>query len=759
MASENNFSRRSFIATGSAAGAALVLGFYIRHERGLHEAEAQAFRPSAWIRISPDDTITVLVEIPEMGQGPRTVDTMMLADELEADVSKIRVEQAPVIPSTYKNLSTGGSGGTQDAWGYMRKVGAQAREMLIAAAAQQWQVAKQECRAENSTVIHGPSGRQLSYGALVGTASKLPVPKGEDIPLKQPKDYRLIGKAMARVDVPAKVNGSAAFGIDVRVPDMLFAVIARCPHFGGKLQSFDPSAARSTPGVRAVFEVPPIGFHPNFGVNLNVAGGVAVVADSTWAAMQGRKALKITWDKGPHAGESTESIRQKMLAGATAEPTVVWVNQGDAIGTLQKSKRKIEATYEMPFQAHATMEPMNTTVHVHRGGIEIWSPTQIGDIFQREVAALAGIRPEKATVHMMYCGGSFGRRYQWDYVAEAWQIAKEVKRPVQLLWTREDDMQHDFYRPYSFHRLAGALDDQGNILTWSHRIVSTPIRPVFDRPEELTPEHIASQERGSADVLPYGARNFRVDFFPVESAVPRAWWRSVSDSFNGVAVECFVDELAHAAHKDPYEFRLHLVREDRKVAPAHKTDDPALDTRRFREVLKLAAQKSSWGKPMPAGYGRGIACRYTFGSYIAHVAEVSVDNDGNVQVHRVVCAVDPGIAVNPDGIRAMVEGGTNFALTPVLQGEITIKDASVEQSNFDGYQVLRMNYAPEIEVHVVPSGAEMGGMGETAVSGTAPAVANAVFAATGKRVRRLPIDPAFLAGNMGKPAALTKMKI
>ncbi len=755
MRSENRLSRRTFIATGSAAGAAFVLGFYIHHERGSHEAEANGFRPNGWIRITANDNITVFVEIPEMGQGPRTVDTMMLADELEADVSKIRVEQAPVappayknlvLPSNYKNLRTGGSGGTQGAWDYMRKVGAQARETLIAAAAQQWQVAKQECRAENSTVVHQPSGRRVNYGALVETASKLPVPKAEDIPLKQPKDYRLIGKSIPRVDVPTKVDGSATFGIDVRVPDMLFAMIERCPYFGGKLRSFDASAAKAVPGVREVFAVEPIGFLPNPKVNANVAGGVAVVADSSWAAMQGRKALKITWDKGPHAGESTESIRQKMLAGASAEPTVIYVNQGDALQTLQKSKHKVEATYEMPFQAHATMEPMNTTMHVHRSGIEVWSPTQIGAICQQEVAALAGIPPDKVTVHMMYCGGSFGRRYQWDYVAEAWQVAKEMKRPVQLLWTREDDMQHDFYRPYSHHRLAGDVDESGNITAWWHRVVSTPIRPVFDSPEKLTPQRIASQERGS-DVNLYGASNFRVDYFPVESAVPRAWWRSVADSFHGVATECFMDELAHAAGRDPYEFRLRLLREDRKVKSSDESaDDPPLDTRRFREVLKLAAEKSNWGKKMPVGYGRGIACRYSFGSYIAHVAEVSVDKDGNVRVHRIVIAVDPGSAVDPDGVKAMAEGGTNFALTQVLQGEITIKDTCVEQNNFDGYRVPRMNHAPDIEVHIAPSGADLGGMGETAVSGTAPAVANAVFAATGKRIRRLPIDPALLAG-------------
>ena len=743
MGSENTISRRAFFATSGAAGAALVLGFYIHHEIGSQKSAADGFRPNAWIRITPDDNITLLVEIPEMGQGPRTADAMMLVDELEADLTKIHIEQAPVIPQTYRNLSTGGSGGTGSAWDYMRKVGAQAREMLIAAAAKQWHVSKHECRAENSTVVHQPSRRRVSYGALVETASKLSVPKAEDIPLKQPTAYRLIGKAMPRVDVPAKVNGSAAFGIDVRLPDMLFAVIARCPYFGGKLQNFDATAAKTLSGVRDVFAVPPIGFLPKINRNANVAGGVAVVADSTWAAIQGRKALNITWDKGPHAGESTDSLRQKLIAGTAAEPTVVWVNQGDALQTLQKSKRKIEATYEMPFQAHATMEPMNTTVHVHRGGIEVWSPTQIGGGLREEIAVLAGIPEDKVIVHMMYCGGSFGRRYQWDYPAEAWQVAKQVNRPVQLLWTREDDMQHDFYRPYSYHRLAGAVNESGNITAWWHRLVSTPIRTVFDPKEMLTPERIASQERGSADLMPYLVPNFRVDFYPVESAVPRAWWRSVSDSFNGVAMECFVDELAHAAGRDPYEFRLHLLREDRVVPQPRKDNgDPALDTRRFREVLKLAAGKAGWGKKMPAGYGRGIACRYSFGSYIAHVAEVSVDKDGEVRVHRIVIAVDPGTAVDPDGVKAMAEGGTNFALTQVLQGEITVKDTAVEQSNFDGYQVLRMNHAPDIEVHVAPSGTDIGGMGETAVSGTAPAVMNAVFAATGKRVRRLPIDRA-----------------
>jgi len=746
MFPENKVTRRAFLATGSAAGGALILGFFIRREYGPHHQQLKASGPNAWLRITPDDNITVLVEIPEMGQGPRTVDTMMLAEELEADISKIRVEQAPVIPDIYKNLNTGGSGGTGSAWNYMRTVGAQAREMLLAAAAQHWKVAKKECHTENGSVVHTPSGQRLSYGALAETASKLTPPKPEDISLKSPKDFRLIGKPIPRVDVPSKVDGTAVFGTDVRVPGMLFAVIARCPHFGGKLQSFDATNAKTLPGVRAVFAVPPIGFLPNIERNANMAGGVAVVADSTWAAIQGRKALKITWDKGPRSDESTASLRQRLRDGAAANPTLVAVNEGDVERMLRESTRKVDASYELPFQAHATMEPMNTTIHVRPERIELWSPTQIGDIIQQEIAGLSGLPSDKVTVHMTLCGGSFGRRYQWDYAAEAWQVAKEMNVPVQLLWTREDDMQHDFYRQCSYHRLLGALDSEGRIAAWSHRIVSTPIRPVFERPEKLKdPKHVASQELGGARVIPYQVANFRLDYVPVESPVPRAWWRSVEASFNAFAVECFVDELAHAAGKDPYQFRLSLLDQDRQVRDTMDAETAPLDTHKFRSTLQLAAERSGWGKPMPRGYGRGIACHYSFGSYLAHVAEVYVNKDGDVRVHRVVSAVSCGTAVNPDGVRAMTEGAANFALTPVLSGEITIKDAATEQSNFDSYQVLRMNNAPDIQAHILPSDEPPGGMGETGVPPLAPAVANAVFAATGKRLRRLPIDPTILA--------------
>ena len=746
MATENKISRRTFLATSGLTGAALVVGFYIHHEHSAHEA-AKEISPNAWLRITPDNRITVLVEIPEMGQGPRTVDMMMLAEELEVDPANIQVEQAPVDQDIYKNLVTGGSGGTGSAWDYMRKVGAQAREMLRTAAAQQWKVPKGECRAENGGIVHPSSGQRLSYGELVTAAMKLQVPRADEIKLKEARDFRIIGKDTPRVDIPSKVNGSAKFGIDVRVPGMLFAVIARCPHFGGKLQSFDGSAAKSVPGVRAVFTIPPMAdFDPRLKINPNVAGGVAVVANSTWAAMQGRKALKITWDKGPHADESTDSIRQRMQQGASGEPSIVIANRGDAAKALQSNPQKIEATYELPFQAHATMEPMNTTVHVRPDGIEVWSPTQTGNILQDEIATLSGFPLDKVTVHMLLCGGSFGRRYQWDYGAEAWLVAKQMNAPVQLLWTREDDMRRDFYRPYSYHRLAGALDAGGNIAAWSHRIVSTPIRPVFESPEAMKdPKRVARQELGIADIVPYQPANFLLDYSPVASPVPRAWWRSVAASFNGFALECFVDELAHLAGEDPLSFRMRLVPADRKLPNPRDPEDGSLDTTRFRNTLKLAAEKSGWGTAMGPGFGRGIACNFSFGSYIAHVAEVSVDKDGTPHVHRIVSAVDCATAVNPDGVRAMTEGGINFALTQVLNGEITIKDAAPEQSNFDGYQVLRMNDAPEVEVHIVPSDGDPGGMGETAVPPLAPAVANAVFAATGKRIRRLPIDPAFLA--------------
>ncbi len=728
--------RRAFIKTGIAGAAAFVVGFRIPECLRARTSNTAVFRPNAWIRITPDEQITILVEKPEMGTGLRTSLPMLVAEELEADWTKIRVEEAPAVPDLYQDLGTGGSGGVRKSWIYLRKVGAQTREMLLTAAAQQWGVEKGECRAENGAVLHRLTRRRLTYGQLVEPASRLPAFNCETAPLKAPNDYRLIGKSIPRIDVPAKVDGSAVFGIDVRVPGLMYAVIARCPHFGGKLAGLDDAAALAIPGVRRIFPVEPL---PR---RMNTAGGVAVVADNTWAAFQGRDALKITWDKGPFAGETTESLRRVARQLATEPATFVACEEGDPDGAAARSAKRVEATYELGFQPHATMETMNATIHVSAGRIEMWVPTQIPHLMLEELADLSALPRDAIAVHNTLSGGSFGRRYQWDYAAEAYQVGKETGKPVMLVWSREDDIQHDFCRQFVVQRLEGSLDSRGNVTSWKHRIVSTPIRATFDSDvSNQDPRHLASQELGGADVVPYAIPNYRIDFAPAPSRVPRAWWRSVENSFTGFGLECFVDELAHAAGKDPYEFRMNLLAEDAKLPAVMWTSDPPLERSRLRAVLQLAAERSGWGGPLPTGHGRGIAGFYSFNTYVAHVVEVSVAPAGTVKVHRVISAVDCGTAVNPDGVRAQIEGAVNFALTPCLTGEITIRECAVEQSNFHDFQVLRLNDSPEIDVHIVPSAAPPSGMGEPGVPPLAPAFANAVFAATGKRLRRLPVRP------------------
>jgi isoquinoline 1-oxidoreductase subunit beta len=727
MMPRTTLDRREFLKAGATG--ALILGFYATTRR---HPRPEVFTPNAWLRISADDEITVLVEKPEVGQGSRTYVPMMIAEELEVEWSAIRVEQAPTIPSIYQGLRTGGSAGVADTFIPMRQVGAQARELLLTAAAQQWGVEKRDCRAEHGSVVHRPTNRRLRYGELVVAASRLPPINLDTVALKRPSDFRFLGHPMPRTDVPSKVDGSATFGIDVRVPGMLFAVIARCPAFGGTLHSVDTAAATRVRGVRTVFPVPPL---PR---RFNTAGGVAVVADSTWAALQGRRALALQWNPPPGQSESTATLRAHVAHQSLAPPSFIPIDRGDAPGVLAASTRRLSATYESPFQAHATMEPMNTTVHVRDEAIEVWSPTQFADEVQGEIAELAGVPPDKVIVHMTLSGGSFGRRYQWDYAAEAWQVASRMRAPVQLLWTREDDMQHDFYRPYNFQRLAAAVDTEGRVVAWCNRIVTTPIAGSnlytgrIESPDTLRdPATIAALEWYGSDVTPYAIPHVRVEYTAAQSTVPRSWWRSVASSYTPFAKECFVDELAHASNHDPLAYRLALL------------TDPSPETARVRAVLTLAAERANWGQPLPKGRGRGIACR-AGDTCSAQVAEVSVADDGTVDVHRIVTAVDCGIAVNPDSVRAQIEGAVNFALTAVLTAEITIKDGAVRQSNFHDYPVLRINQAPEVDVHIIPSLAEPSGVGELGVMLVAPAVANAVLAATGVRVRRLPIDPHLL---------------
>ena len=717
--------RRDFLKAGG-----LIVGFTFG---GPPSLASPNFTPNAWLRIDVSGQVVVLVEKSELGQGIWTTLAMMVAEELEADWTKVRVEQAPAIPGVYENMSTGGSGSTIGSWDGLRQAGAQAREMLIAAAAQKWNVPKASCRAENGTVAHLDSGRRASYGELAELAASMPVLNRQVIALKDPKDFRLIGKSIPRTDIPAKVDGSATFGLDVRVPNMLYAVIARCPTFGGKPASYDAAAAKAVPGVRQVFEVPAL---PRLN---NTAGGVAVVADNTWAAIQGRKALNITWNRGANASESSDTLRLLAETQMRGLATYVSREDGDVAGAEASAAKLVEAVYEQPFQPHASMEPMNCVADVRPDRIEIWTGTQWPLSIQDSLAALSGLPKESITVHNQWSGGAFGRRGQWDYPAEAWQLSKEIGKPVKLVWTREDDFQHDFYRQLSFHRMKGALDTNSRITSWSHRVVSTSIREVFDSPERLQdPARLARQEMGGAADIGWAVPNVRIDYAPLRSAVPRAWWRSVESSFNTFAVECFVDELAHAAGKDPLAFRLELLEGDRTVKNPSWPPDP-LVTKRLRGVLQTAAQHGDWGHPLPAGWGRGIAGYHGFDTYVAYVVVVSSEEGGAIRVRNVVGAVDCGRAIHPDGVKAMIEGSVNFGLSATLSGEITIANGAVEQSNFDTYRTLRMPQAPAIDVHIVESGERLGGMGEPGVPAIMPAVANAVFAATGKRIRRLPL--------------------
>ncbi|MEE8201119.1 MAG: xanthine dehydrogenase family protein molybdopterin-binding subunit [Candidatus Acidoferrales bacterium] len=731
-----NLSRREFLKGGALGGAALVIGFYLPFDLTAQEQEARkAPNPfNAWVRIAPDGSVTLIVAKSEMGQGVYTSLPMILADELEVDWATVRIEQAATRPDLYPDLGTGGSTSVRTSWEPLRRAGAAAREMLIMAAAQAWGVARAGCYAESGEVVHRPSGRRLPYAELVETAAALPIPDLESVPLKNSEDFHIVGRSLPRRDIPAKVEGTAVFGIDVRVPGMLYAVIARCPTFGGKPARFDARRTRAVPGVRHVVEIPAVG------PGSHTAGGIAVVADTTWAAIQGRKALEVEWDRGAHAGESSETLAAQFRS-LIAQPGTPIRNQGDARAALENAARTVEAAYELPFLAHATMEPMNCTADVRADRAEIWAPAQCPDWIQSLAGQVLGLPRERVIVHTTFMGGGFGRRCQSDFGVEAAQVSKAIGEPVKVFWTREDDMQHDFYRPASYHRLQAALGEDGRPLAWFHRMSSVPIATFWGGQDP------ARSEVGGAADLPYAIPNLRMDYTPASSGVPVAWWRSVPHSINGFVVESFLDELAAAAGQDPLEFRLLLLEEPRMIPNPVSENDAPLNTRRLRGVLELAAEKAGWGRPLPAGRdpstllraGRGVACHYSFQSYVAQVAEVSVDAEHRVRVHRVVCAVDCGRAVNPDGVKMQMEGGIVYGLTAALKGAITIQNGAVEQSNFHDYQMLRIGEMPRVEVYIMPSAEPPSGTGEPGVPPIAGAVGNALFAATGKRIRRLPI--------------------
>ncbi|HEX4227212.1 MAG TPA: xanthine dehydrogenase family protein molybdopterin-binding subunit [Bryobacteraceae bacterium] len=717
------FSRRGLLKSAVGTGAVLVIGFDVfRIAKGQAAAPVSPFR--SWIRID-EGGVTLLSGRSEMGQGISSSLPMVLADELGIDWKDVRVEKAPNDPALFGDQGTGGSGSVAGSWMGLRQAGAAARTMLVATAAQEWNVAPESCTVKNGVVSHG--NEHLKFSELVEGASKLPLPDFSKLKLKRPEDFKIIGKVVQRKDIPSKIDGSAIFGIDVRPPGMLYAMVERCPVFGGKVKNFDATTAKSMRGVHEVFEIAAVpGVHS--------WGGIAVVADSTWIAMQARKKLRIDWDLGPHANESSELLRTEFrrVVDSRLKTIIDTGNADTAIDAAPKDKR-VDADYELPFQAHATMEPMNCTVKVDGDHAEVWVPAQGPEWVLTTVAEVTGLKPNAIKVNTTLLGGGFGRRYQADFAAEAGQVAKRVPgRPVQLIWSREDDMTHDYYRPASYHRLSGAVDAKGNILAWRHRSTSTPIAEWWS--PKAPPE---SSELGCSTQMPYLAKSYKLEYLPTASGVPRAWWRSVEASSIGFVMESYVDELAHAAGKDPLEFRISKLDGRLVKNPIDKSSVP-LNTARLRGVLQLAADKSGWNSALPQGHGRGIAAHYSFNSYVSNVAEVSVI-ENKLKVNRIVSAVDIGTPVSPDGIRAQVESAIIYGLTAALKSQITIKNGRAVQSNFDRFSTLAMNETPLIEVYIVPSTLPPTGIGEPGLPPTAPAVTNAIFAATGKRIRRLPM--------------------
>jgi len=711
----NGLSRRRLLQVGAAAGGGLMLSLSLPFPS--HRAEAAVadeFAPNAFIRIGSDGRIILIMPYVEMGQGTYTSIPMLIAEELDVNLKQVQLEHAPPNEKLYANpllgvQATGGSDALRGAWKPLREAGATARIMLVAAAAKRWDVDPKSCRAQDGEVAHVPTGRRLKYGELAAEAAKMPVPAG--VTLKAPEDFKLIGTPAKRLDAPAKVNGTAVFGIDVHPPGVKVATLVQSPVFGGRVKNLDDTAAKAVKGVRQI-------------VRLDDA--ISVVADHMGAAKKGLAALNIEWDDGPHAKLTTADVARE-LEQVTLGSGAVAQNIGDADKALASVTTKIEAIYQAPFLAHATMEPMNCTVHFRKDACEIWIGSQAVARVQAMAAKAAGLPPEKVIVHNHLIGGGFGRRLEADGAVRAVEIAKHVDGPVKVVWTREEDIQHDMYRPYWFDRLSAGLDEQGRPVVWKNRFAGSSVIARWLPPgfkDGLDPD----STEGAIDLV-YDLPNFRVEYVRLEPpGIPTAFWRSVGPSHNVFVTESFIDEMAAAAKQDAVAYRRALL----DKSP------------RAKAVLDLAAEKAGWGQALPKGSGRGVSLQFVFGSYLAQVAEVEVSKEGTVRVRRVVCAVDCGTVVNPDTVQAQIQSGIIFGATAALYGEITLKNGRVEQTNFDTYQVLRMNQAPAIEVHIVKSAEPPGGLGESGTSAIVPAIANAIFAATGKRLRKMPVDASLL---------------
>ncbi|HLB55654.1 MAG TPA: xanthine dehydrogenase family protein molybdopterin-binding subunit [Gemmatimonadales bacterium] len=718
----DSLSRRGFLKTGiAAAGLTLAVSLDGCAAEPLPDSGGAPFAPDAWIRIGTDGLVTVMVDRSEMGQGVSTALPMLVAEELDADWSTVRYEFAPANEAYHNPLSlgqlTGGSTSVRAAWYPLREAAAKARLMLVAAAAARWGLAPSQCRTDSGAVV-APDGRQIRYGELAVAAAALPVPGR--VTLKSLRDFRLIGRSLPRLDLEEKVTGRAVFGMDAEPEGVLTAVVARSPVFGGKVRSFDPTAAQAVPGVRQV---------------VRIGSGIAVVAEGYWAARKGCDALRIEWDEGELAGLDDAAVSARLEELSRSEGNLARrVGQG----ARAAADRTLDAVYEVPYLAHATMEPMNCTADVREDRVTVWAPTQFqtgprmaGGGTRGTAARIAGVPLSRVTVHTTHLGGGFGRRAETDFVAEACQVSKAVGAPVRLVWSREDDIRHDQYRPAARHVLRAGLGADGAPVFWTHHIVCPSIIAKFIPgfvPDFAT--RIAGPLKGGVDAnaiegapdIPYAFPHLEVRYTRADLGVPVGFWRSVGHSHTAFAVECFLDELAGLADQDPVEFRRGLL----AGAPRH------------RAVLDLVTEKAGWGTPGPPGRYRGVAVHESFGSFVAQVAEVSIA-EGAVRVHRVVCAVDCGQVVNPDIVRAQMESGIGFGLTAALKGRISLRNGRVTQSNFHDYPLLTMREMPEVEVYLVPSNLEPGGVGEPGTPPIAPAVANAVSAAIGKRVRTLPI--------------------